>query len=128
MEYNLYFGKDEFKLKKFTLAMQETVDKITKSNNLSARASAELLMKFVKDAGIPEGDLKTLIGGESIDECDIRELEVLATEIMREYNDRRNKAQNNQLSAEIRDFIKDNQKAVDLVNNLAQVKNVAKEK
>lgn len=121
MEYILKFKNKKYSLNKFTLEMQELVDNITSAGTIPSRELIEKLWEFVVIAGIPEEDFKELLDGTTIQDIDIRELEVLCVEIIKVYDERRNKAQSTKAAQEFNQMIKENPKIEELTKNLAQI-------
>lgn len=121
MEYILKFKNKKYSLNKFTLEMQELVDSITATETIPSRELIEKLWEFVIIAGIPEEDFKELLDGTTIQDIDIRELEVLCVEIIKVYDERRNKSQSTRVAQEFNQMIKENPKIEELTKNLAQI-------
>lgn len=123
MDYTLRFKNKRYTLNKFTLEMQELVDKITASAGLATLELVECLWQFVVMSGVPTQDFNELLGGTAINDIDIRELEVLCVEIIKAYDERRNKAQSSKMTQEFNQMLRDNPKLEELSRNLAQLTN-----
>lgn len=123
MDYTLRFKNKRYTLNKFTLEMQELVDKITASGGLATLELVECLWQFVVMSGVPTQDFNELLGGTAINDIDIRELEVLCVEIIKAYDERRNKAQSSKMTQEFNQMLRDNPKLEELSRNLAQLTN-----